>query len=142
MKNYLNKKSNLLMIEKIKRTFDGKMSWEFEKPEKEFKFLNINTKLILEKGSFEFELVIGSRKIFINYSEFIENIFFDIFSGLSDCEVDDNFEKGKNDLLFTSVITELTVEKYKQTKEYKMSCLYDSEFKKRFEDKIIYEYYQ
>jgi hypothetical protein len=102
----------------------------------------MKTKIILDQELFEFELVIGSRKIFFEYTEYIENIIFDIFERLSDCAVDDNLKMGKNDLLFISVLTELTVEKYKQTREYKMNSLYDSEFKNRFENKIIYEYYQ
>jgi hypothetical protein len=140
----LKKEHNLLMIEKIKHLFEGEIKWEFEKPKKELIFLNIKTKIFFHQELFEVELIIGRQKIFFanpTDESSYEDRFYDIFLNLSDGKIDESLEQEKENSLFTSVITDLTLENYKQRKEYKMHSLYDTEFNQRFENKVIYDNY-
>jgi hypothetical protein len=134
-------------MEEIKNIVKDKIKFKFGNIKEISHFFQIETKVFFENGTFNttmmqddskhFLVILNEQGTFNHINvQILENNFYVIFSQLPEV-------KPKRDLLrevdlsyrylITDSISELAVESFKLSQQYKMRCLYDEEFKKLFD---------
>jgi hypothetical protein len=129
-------------IDKIKSLIKSQVEIKFGKvsviPQNIFM---IKTIIILKEKEFKMDLCVGrTMSFFIDTIECLEfkNKLYEIYLNSSDIEkteeaVDKKYARGLN--LFVCTLVDLSLERFKQSKEYKLNSLYDNDYEKNFNNK-------